>query len=258
MRKILLLVWLMLPVLVGAYHYGPGQQRLLLDDVSAILAQADEHAAAEHWAVAVKKYEEALALLPAERVHEARRIRLERAKAQMFDRKLPEAHQDLTSLVDELKSSENADDQLLFEARSALSNSQYYMTWLMRLEGQPRERWSPRSKPRARPTACWPNSPNAAGMPKRPENIAKISNLPFGSLAWISVSYRVCHSPASDKAAAVAKAAVAAKARERVTDSKRQRTRGAPVRDRRRMERVPDRRFRSIAESGRRLAAEFW
>ena len=102
MRKILLLVWLMLPVLAGAYHYGPGQQRLLLDDVSAILAQADEHAAAEHWAAAVKKYEEALALLPAERVHEARRVRLERAKAQMFDRKLPEAHQDLTSLVDEL------------------------------------------------------------------------------------------------------------------------------------------------------------
>ena len=141
MRKILLLVWLMLPVLVGAYHYGPGQQRMLLDDVSAILAQADERAAAEDWSAAVKKYEEALTLLPAERVHEARRIRLERAKAQMFDKKLPQAHQDLTSLVDELKESENPDEQLLFEARSALSNSQYYMTWLMRLEGQPRERW---------------------------------------------------------------------------------------------------------------------
>jgi hypothetical protein len=141
MRKILLLVWLMLPVLVGAYHYGPGQQRLLLDDVSTILVEADERAAAEDWPAAVKKYEEALALLPAERVHEAQRIRLERAKAQMFDKKLPEAHQDLTSLVDELKQSKNADEKLLFEARSALSNSQYYMTWLMRLEGQPRERW---------------------------------------------------------------------------------------------------------------------
>ena len=28
---------------------------------------------------------------------------------------------------------------LLAEARSALANSQYYMTWLMRLEGQPRD-----------------------------------------------------------------------------------------------------------------------
>ncbi|MBT4864463.1 MAG: hypothetical protein HON53_04975 [Planctomycetaceae bacterium] len=141
MRKLVLLVWLMLPVLVGAYHFGPGQQRMLLDDVSTVLAQADERVAAEDWPSAVKKYEEALALLPAERVHEAQRIRLERAKAQMFDKKLPTAHQDLTSLVDELKQSENVDEQLLFEARSALSNSQYYMTWLMRLEGQPRERW---------------------------------------------------------------------------------------------------------------------
>ena len=143
MRKILLLVWLMLPVVAGAYHYGPGQQRMRLDDVSVILAQADERVADKDWAAAIKKYEEALALLPAERVHEARRVRLERAKAQMLDRKLPEAHQDLTSLVDELKMSENADDQLLFEARCALANSQYYMTWLMRLEGQPRERWEP-------------------------------------------------------------------------------------------------------------------
>ena len=143
MRKILLLVWLMMPVLVGAYHYGPGQQRMLLDDVSVILTLADENAAAKKWSAAVKNYEEVLALLPEERKHEIRRVRLERAKAWMFDRKLPEAHQDLTNLVDDLKSDENADERLLFEARSALANSQYYMTWLMRLEGQPRERWEP-------------------------------------------------------------------------------------------------------------------
>jgi hypothetical protein len=29
------------------------------------------------------------------------------------------------------------------EVRAALASSQYYLTWLLRLEGQPRERWEP-------------------------------------------------------------------------------------------------------------------
>lgn len=143
MRKLLLLVWLMLPVLAGAYHYGPGQERMLLDDISAILSQAEEYAAAEEWTSAEKKYTEALALLPEEKVYEIRRVRLERAKAQMFVRKLPEAHEDLTGLVEEMKDDDNADGALLSEARQALANSQYYMAWLMRLEGQPKELWEP-------------------------------------------------------------------------------------------------------------------
>jgi hypothetical protein len=49
----------------------------------------------------------------------------------------------LKNLVDELKEDDRADSHLLAEARDALSNSQYYMTWLMRLEGQPRELWEP-------------------------------------------------------------------------------------------------------------------
>src|SRR4029453_14490601 len=55
----------------------------------------------------------------------------------------PTAHQELKTLVDELKADPKASPQLLSDARSALANSQYYMTWLMRLEGQPRDRWEP-------------------------------------------------------------------------------------------------------------------
>ena len=36
-----------------------------------------------------------------------------------------------------------ADEKLLQDARAALAHSQYYMTWLMRLEGQARETWEP-------------------------------------------------------------------------------------------------------------------
>jgi hypothetical protein len=91
MRTMILLAWLMVPVLIGAYHYGPGQEKLRLDDVSRLLAEADRLAAEEQWSRASATYEKALALLPPGRVVEARRIRLQRAKVQMFDRQLPEA-----------------------------------------------------------------------------------------------------------------------------------------------------------------------
>ena len=143
MRKLVLLIWLMLPVLVGFYHAGPGQERALLDSLNKTLAEADREAANEKWDAAESQYDAALSLLPTDRIHEAQRIRLELAKVQMQNRKLPVAHQSLKALVDELKDDATADQSLLAESRTALANSQYYMTWLMRLEGQLKDRWEP-------------------------------------------------------------------------------------------------------------------
>jgi hypothetical protein len=143
MRTLLLIGWLVAPVLFGFWHYGPGQDQMRLDDVAKVLAQAERHAAAEEWAEAAGGYDEALKLLPAGRPREARRVRLERDKAYMLARKLPEAHQDLQNLVEELIEDPTADPKLLAEARTALASSQYYMTWLMRLEGQPKDAWGP-------------------------------------------------------------------------------------------------------------------
>ena len=92
MRTLVLLGWLMVPVVFGAYHYGPGQERLRLDDAAGVLAEADRLAAAEQWQAAVTRYDEAQALLPEGRVDDVRRIRLKRAKVQMFAHQLPEAN----------------------------------------------------------------------------------------------------------------------------------------------------------------------
>jgi hypothetical protein len=133
----------MVPVLVAAYHYGPGQEKLRLDDVSQLLASADRLAAHEEWSKASSEYEKALALLPPGRVDDARRIRLQRAKVQMLDRQLPEASAALKELVDQLEADKSADSKLLGDARSSLASSQYYMTWLMRLEGLGAADWEP-------------------------------------------------------------------------------------------------------------------
>jgi hypothetical protein len=143
MRVLLLVGWLLIPVAVGLWHYGPGQEKMQLDAVAEILARADQCVAAQDWTEAVNQYDEALRRLPADKVSEQRRIRLEKCKAQMLASQLPDAHAELRALVEELQGDAGAPADLLAEARSTQAQSQYYMTWLMRLEGQPRELWEP-------------------------------------------------------------------------------------------------------------------
>ena len=143
MRILLLSAWLLLVPVALAYHFGPGQAQQKLDATAKELAEAQRLLAAEDSAAAVAAFSDALKLLPDGHTEQARKIRLERAKAQMLAKQLPEAHADLTSLVDELSNDAAADPKLQAEARSVLANSQYYLTWLMRLEGHGREVWEP-------------------------------------------------------------------------------------------------------------------
>ncbi|MCY2960349.1 MAG: hypothetical protein NTY35_09305 [Planctomycetota bacterium] len=157
MRKLLLFGWLLLPVAAGAYHFGPGQIALLADHASAsareagslasearaIAARDGDEEARGTWAAAVEAYERALQELPTGHDAEGRALRLELAKARMFVSQLPEAHRDLVTLVEELQSEPAANSKMLSEARAALANAQYYRTWLMRLEGAPRDEWEP-------------------------------------------------------------------------------------------------------------------
>jgi hypothetical protein len=157
MRKALLFAWMLLPVAAGAYHFGPGQDRVRVDQAAEaalraeeaanaareIAAQEGDLAAHERWAEAEAAYSEAIELLPAGMVAQSRALRLERAKAQMFVSQLPEARRELEGLVREVSEDPAADRAIADGAREALANAQYYTTWLMRLEGASREEWEP-------------------------------------------------------------------------------------------------------------------
>lgn len=157
MRKLVLFVWLLLPVAAAAYHYGPGQERVRADaaaDAAArarsaaararsVQAEQGDLAAKQHWAEAEAAYTEALGALPGALGDEGRRLRLERAAAMMQVSKLPDARRELESLVDDLEADADVDPDLLADARSTLGNAQYYTTWLLRLEGEPRDVWEP-------------------------------------------------------------------------------------------------------------------
>ncbi len=143
MRAAFLCLWLLVPAVVAAYHYGPGQADLLRDDAAAHLRRAETLVAEEQWPQACEAYDAALALIPTDNVEATRRVRLQRAKAQMLAAKLPEAFDELVVLSEELERDDEAPTDLIAETRDATANAQYYMTWLMRLEGRPRDDWEP-------------------------------------------------------------------------------------------------------------------
>lgn len=143
MKNAILLVWLLLPFGGWIYHEGPGQELMKLDDVDEALRLADEAVRGEDWVAAITNYEAALQSLHPEKVTETRRIRLALNQARMMQKQLPKARVALTKLVDEMVADADADQTLLDEVRRAQACSQYYMTWLMRLEGYPREQWEP-------------------------------------------------------------------------------------------------------------------
>ncbi|MFT4547328.1 MAG: hypothetical protein ACI8XO_001314 [Verrucomicrobiales bacterium] len=159
MRKILILFWLLVPVAMAAYHYGPGQQLMTVDGVGSTLRQAEKLVAEAKalveadkqrdanpvFAEAIEKFDEAILNLPKENLREIQRIRLEKAKALFASQKNPTARKELDALLDELnkEKGENRDEQLVDDTQKALAASQFYMTWLMRIEGHPREIWEP-------------------------------------------------------------------------------------------------------------------
>jgi len=142
-RLLLLTGWLGLAAAVGVWHLGEGVMQAKLDDVATQLRLAEEAANDESYSEAIEAYDKALSLLPTERREEARTIRVAKAKVMLMGQKLAEARPELENLVEELSSDPTADPKLLAQAREGLASSQYYNTWLMRLEGQGHEAWGP-------------------------------------------------------------------------------------------------------------------
>ena len=143
MRRLLIIGWLMLLPLGGLYHLVAGAHHREMDVIGDALDDARRLVVEEDWHKAVPKFELALQNLPEELLTESRQLRLELAQAKMNAAKLPEAHGELKELLDELLADKTTDGQLEQQVRESLANSQFYMTWLMRLEGMPASKWEP-------------------------------------------------------------------------------------------------------------------
>jgi hypothetical protein len=141
LKKLLLYCWLLMPVLLLAYHYGPGQVGISRDGAADHLAAAQSLEQQEDWAAAAKTYLEVLAKLPSADREARWKVRLAQVKARMRAGELPEVVSEFENLLAELEK-ENAPAALKSETRASLAMAQYYAGWLMRLEGAPKEEWT--------------------------------------------------------------------------------------------------------------------
>ncbi len=141
MKKILLVIWFFAGIAIVLWHFGPGQAGWQRSTAAGGIKQALEYQKNGQPELAVRAYEKALAILPPEDTASRAKARIGLARARIDSRGLPEARADMESLVSELPPS--SDPELLAAARTTLAETQYYNTWLLRLEGAPREEWEP-------------------------------------------------------------------------------------------------------------------
>ena len=143
MRIMLIVAWLFAGLGGVIYHFGPGQEKLEIDRVNQMLKEARQSVSDQDWTAAVEQFDAVLAEIPAAKNTESQSIILEKAKAQMMAAELPKAREALSSLLTDIRQQDDTDPRFIAEVQSTLANSQYYMTWLMRLEGLPEEEWMP-------------------------------------------------------------------------------------------------------------------
>ncbi len=143
MRIFLIVAWLFVGLGGLIYHFGPGQQRIEMDRIDQVITKARLSVQEKDWQQAVENYDEALSAIPSENKTQIQKISLEKAKAQMMAKQLPDARKSLATLLDDVRGNEDAEPEFVADVQATLANSQYYMTWLMRLEGLPEEEWKP-------------------------------------------------------------------------------------------------------------------
>ena len=141
MRKLLAVLWLLIPVGLIAYHYGPGQLKSQRDRAARHLSLAKEAEARDDWKAAFDAYGKALHELPDVDKDARLMTRLSQAKTRMYIGELPEAMEDVENLLSDA-ATETGNRTLKDQIRSTAGSMHYWVAWLMRLEGAETAEWT--------------------------------------------------------------------------------------------------------------------
>lgn len=140
MKKWLLLLWLLLPLPVIVWHYGPGQQWLARDKADSAIREAQKAEAVKDWARAETLYREA-STLAADAVRPLKaRLDLALTRVRFRQGGAVEAIDSIDRLLTARDFNELPPD-LQGETRELAGRIHYYAAWVMRLEGAQRDLW---------------------------------------------------------------------------------------------------------------------
>ena len=147
MKKWFVLIWLLVPVALVSYHYGPGQKALAWREAQSHLDEARQFEKQGHWEQAVEAYQRALGSLPAQanptpQETAARdQLRLAQIRANFELGHLLESIDELRLLAADVQQTHGPDSPLLQDVRDLLGRVHFQAMIALRLESAEEEVW---------------------------------------------------------------------------------------------------------------------
>jgi hypothetical protein len=147
MKKWLILIWLLIPVALVSYHFGPGQAALAYRQAQAQLADAQKLEQDGHFEEASDRYGETLAALPhsdepsPDLAVRREQLRLAQVRARFQLGRLAETLDSLNVLIEEIEREHGANSDLANDARDLLGRVHYQAMVALRLESAEEAVW---------------------------------------------------------------------------------------------------------------------
>lgn len=162
-RKGLILLWMLFPVAVAAYHFNYGSKQVMRERAYKRLCAIHDLERQEQpdWQEIIDQYGALADDLPPDEDSQVRcQIRLAVCKARMEMLELDRAIADLTRLLQEAAGAYGENAHITRGVREQLGKAYYQATWTLQTNGSPEEEWRPfaeRARQLFRYLAEWEN-----------------------------------------------------------------------------------------------------
>jgi len=145
-KKTLILLWMLFPVGVLAYHFNDGQKQMARELAHVRLLEIRRLEAQEEpdWPTIIQQYNELSKELPSGEdpivLHQIW-LAICRARLEMLD--LETAIEELTRLLQETAATYGENAPITRGVREQLGKAHYYATWVLKTNGAPESEWRP-------------------------------------------------------------------------------------------------------------------
>jgi hypothetical protein len=146
MKKTLVLLWMLFPVGVAAYHFNAGPKQMMRAQAHQRLLRIRqlEQQAEPDWQEILEQYDRLVEELPPDehpRVFHEVRLAQGKARLEMLD--LSTSIADLTRLLQETAAAYGENARLTRGVRETLGKAHYYATWVLKMNGAAEDEWRP-------------------------------------------------------------------------------------------------------------------
>jgi hypothetical protein len=145
-RKTLILLWMLFPVAVAAYHFNYGSKQVMRRQAYCLLCEIQrlERQQEPDWSKIIDQYKALSEQLPPDEDPIVLcQVRLAVSKAHLEMLEVETAIEELTRLLQETASVYGENAPITRGVREQLGKAHYYATWVLKNNGAPESQWRP-------------------------------------------------------------------------------------------------------------------